>query len=153
MVVEQRDGDTDDIEQLADVAGPGVALDGAEGRRKGEASSRVALSAAAVYRYYRTMSAGPQRRQRDAAPFETIVSAILAEGAAGDQTRSLRWVATREISGWIAVGWRQRVTQRPGAPQQAGLGHQRHVADFVEEERAAVRPLDLARPRSSCGRR
>ena len=129
--------------------GPGVVLHQPDGvGRDGLDRLAVALRRAqeVLDQIVDVVDALAQRRQADRHDVEAVVE-ILAEEALPDH---LAEVAVRRGDD-ADVGLDRRAAADHGVlallqhAQQAGLGIHRHVADFVEEERAALGLLEAAR--------
>ena len=95
-----------------------------------------------------------QRRQLDHEAVEPVIQ-VFAEQAFGDAFAQVAVGGADEldIDGDRFAAAERRHHAFLEHAQQARLQRERHVADFIEEQRAAVGLQDLADARPSCARR
>ena len=138
------------ILELAHVAGPGVRLDGRDRIRR-ELQQRLAVAPAGLLQQEVAISTESDPRSRSGGmvdgDFADAVEEILAEGPlSAIATLRSRWVAammrTSTCDQLAPADALDRALLQEA--QQLRLQRQRHVADLVQEERAAVGGLDLA---------
>ena len=137
------------ILELAHVARPSTAREPLQQRRldgRDGASAPVrqpAQDRAGQIRH--VLSAIPQRRHDEVADVQAIVQ-VLAEPAFRDRSREVD-VCRREHAdverGFVTGAEPLHRTRLQGA-EQAGLQLEREIAHFVEQDRAAIRPLERA---------
>ena len=144
----QRQDEPDDVAQFADVAGPGIAFEKTEnflGKGYVGGAGRYFIANDEGNKRCQ-IGAFPQARNNNLSAANAVIE-ILAEMTLGDQ---LGKIAVRRTNNPHIHGHGFRAAERRYRAffehaQQMSLQLKRHIADFVEEERAAVACNNLAR--------
>ena len=144
LVIAQRRQGAQDVAQLPQVARPGEVQQRLAGVRGEDHGLAARLFLQEKIQQLRFVAALAQRRQRDLQAVQAVIK-IFAEAAIGHAFQQV--AVSRADDPHIhrlrltPQGHYKTVFQHP---QQPGLQRQRHVADFIEKQRAAIGLLQLA---------
>ena len=151
VALHQDHGALDGVAELADVPGPGVALEHVHERGGRDALHVLAglgveLLDEVVDEERHVLAALLERRQPDGEDVEPEVE-VLAEPPAADLLLQVPVGGADDAHVHLHLGAPAQPPDLPllEHPQELGLQLQRQVPDLVEEERAVVRHLEVAR--------